>query len=1091
MNYNFNKRYEQKINFLKKNESGLFLDNSPTGTGKTYEMCKLMYKNKDDMKFYFITPLLKNLPFEELKGFYERNQDINNFEKDVIIIKANSDYILELKNIKDIPAEIKESDEYKELSKRIPFDNGSLDNQKVISEDIREKFEPNFRIKIKSYLNGIFEKKNIETINDKKKYIKEKEQWLVNLYPNIFIDDYKIILLSMKKFLTKNTIIFSTSYYFVDKLKENDVVILDEITDCKKNINDHFIEEASTNSMNTLGVFNNIYFAIKNKNITIIKDLKKLKNESKKIYKCYNLKNSLKSEDFNDNNNFLFQTKKISTISNKNQKFICKKNENTTSICMKDQIDKSSNEFYLSNLLMRISNYFYLIRSEINYNAREYINNKNFNITYEEARNTIKGILNIPNNSFFDEKSKIKVGSFKDTNDYYSRGFNLYELNDDLNHNEETYINSYILKMTAEYWLYKLAKRNKVFGLSATSFIDSVICNFDLSYLKRKLGKNYIIPSHNTEEEIEDYLNQKKETYKKEKIKINVFNGLKEEDDENIEMPKGISQYCEERYSCNLKAIRKFINDDNQKNILIFNSILPSDNKNEFNKECFEKNIERYRNKTNKDVVMHVLDSNDFEDNKRKILEDAANNDKKVIVFTTYKTIGAGQNMQYKINGENSKEEKDFDAIYLGAVSYIIPNLNDNKYGKRELIEYLNLIMSLSQKGELIPDDKNKFLKIAMQRMNGKIDIKKLPNLYNKESVNKAKFSNIVQAVGRITRANNKNKYISIYIEKVDKDIFSENNFNEIYLNPEMQAIKNNIINQECNENERNRKTNMIFNTSSIIENHIKYMHNNEEDQKNYKILREFILKHPVYPLNESGEYILNSSDKIYEEILNKFYFDIEGEAKYFWKESENPNEIEILMNDECSERGFKENNENKTNLNIFLNNNEGLKRYFKDNGYATSFKVDSNKMKIMDPNIFPIYKGYLGEIVGKYIFKNFLEIELHELNKEIFEKFDYKINDSIYVDFKNYNERNSSDESKQIDKIKAKIDKISKCSNISYSKIKVIIVNILTESRDEYSIRKIGNILIIPTLGYIKNNSYIVNDEANKDIKEFIKNEN
>ena len=65
------------------------------------------------------------------------------------------------------------------------------------------------------------------------------------------------------------------------------------------------------------------------------------------------------------------------------------------------------------------------------------------------------------------------------------------------------------------------------------------------------------------------------------------------------------------------------------------------------------------------------------------------------------------------------------------------------------------------------------------------------------------------------------------------------------------------------------------------------------------------------------------------------------------------------------------------------------------------------------------IYKGALGEVVGWLIFKNVMNVELKQiLDSDVFEVFDYKVNDDIYVDFKHWKETYDMPNSRLLDKI-------------------------------------------------------------------------
>lgn len=76
-----------------------------------------------------------------------------------------------------------------------------------------------------------------------------------------------------------------------------------------------------------------------------------------------------------------------------------------------------------------------------------------------------------------------------------------------------------------------------------------------------------------------------------------------------------------------------------------------------------------------------------------------------------------------------------------------------------------------------------------------------------------------------------------------------------------------------------------------------------------------------------------------------------------------------------------------------------GVKALFEKHGYATSFVPNEF---ILTPSMFNnIYKGALGEVVGKYILEQYAGVTLQEMPQEYFELFDYTLGNGVYVDFK------------------------------------------------------------------------------------------
>jgi len=74
------------------------------------------------------------------------------------------------------------------------------------------------------------------------------------------------------------------------------------------------------------------------------------------------------------------------------------------------------------------------------------------------------------------------------------------------------------------------------------------------------------------------------------------------------------------------------------------------------------------------------------------------------------------------------------------------------------------------------------------------------------------------------------------------------------------------------------------------------------------------------------------------------------------------------------------------------------------------------------------IYKGALGEKVGKFLIEQDGTLKLLDLDKDEFEKFDYKISNGVYIDFKYFGESTGKniDIEKLITKSEKKLDEIN-----------------------------------------------------------------
>lgn len=132
-----------------------------------------------------------------------------------------------------------------------------------------------------------------------------------------------------------------------------------------------------------------------------------------------------------------------------------------------------------------------------------------------------------------------------------------------------------------------------------------------------------------------------------------------------------------------------------------------------------------------------------------------------------------------------------------------------------------------------------------------------------------------------------------------------------------------------------------------------------------------------------------------------------------------------------------------------------GVKAHFEKYGYATSFAP--NEFLLTPPMFQNIYKGALGEVIGKYILEQYAGITLQEMPPEYFELFDYTLGNGVYVDFKLWKETMTVSANEEKEKIRAKLEK---CGGK-----KAIIINIMLEHDMQITSSDNGRIIEIPYL--------------------------
>ena len=86
-------------NFCKNKENGLFLLDMPTGFGKTFNVLEFIFENYDkeeykNTKFFFITTLKKNLPFNELRERFIKLGKATEFDQIAIKLESNVESVI-------------------------------------------------------------------------------------------------------------------------------------------------------------------------------------------------------------------------------------------------------------------------------------------------------------------------------------------------------------------------------------------------------------------------------------------------------------------------------------------------------------------------------------------------------------------------------------------------------------------------------------------------------------------------------------------------------------------------------------------------------------------------------------------------------------------------------------------------------------------------------------------------------------------------------------------------------------------------------------------------------------------------------------
>lgn len=1164
-------------------KTGLLLLDLPTGFGKTYEILKFIYDNyqKLDKKIVFLTELKKNLPHDTtLKKFFENDNRLSDFEKDVVFINSNSDCVLEnlIPNEKEIPEFIKESQEFRTLRRNIN-DFQSLSKKKDetsnrlserIKTEIQKENEPAFRQFISNlfYENGKKKEERIALLKDDKNF-----QWIAKVYPASLSFEKKIFFLSVDKFLVKNSPIIQKSYYFFDKdFLKNALIFIDEFDASKEVILKNIIETQLKKRVDIISLFEQIYSSFSSLTIPkiyyknsqkwekkkeknpdlqeIAQIIDNLRNEAIKINKEYNINYSVKTFGLSNQKNFLFHDYQYHTIVGDKKSFIYLQQDDEEQInnihfveVDKARKDKPS----VTEFLTAIKGFINYFKGGAKLIAENYqqIKNENPNtedFSFESALSSFFDELKLTKEQKeylldsiqvkqFQNKQKNQETEPKNDFSFYNNGFRYYDFEDSEMHDTKSKIFITDFDKTPEKLLLDLANNNLVVGISATAKMQTVIGNYDLKYLRKNLGYNFLELDKIEIQTLKSEFDKRNENYVsvkaeflgiedwKKSLKSFAFDKATTNEllTELENYQNSESQNFElKRYLKIAKVFQEFISNDNIQSFLcflnthptyeeksncklsvlemLFSAIVQKHKKEGAFEGIYEDSIfldskERKLTKNYKQLItksFRVLNSKDFEDKKEEILA-TLKTGQKLFLMTTYATLGAGQNIQYGLDnfdellangkikqtytpeGYDPDEFKDFDAIYLDKPSNLLVNINAEELNDFDVNKRIFQAEMLFQSNkifyqQLVYEIKKTFKQAYYKDRRFDIFFPKEVHrsLYSTEDYRNYVAKEVIQAIGRINRTHFKNNEVYIF---ADKEIAPHIKFfdtsNYLCLK-EFEALIAQAQFEEGKEPQENDKIMEIEQNNIYCHNWInakvrgKYW--NEQNIKDWQELREIVLKYPTVSKQEFENLAdLQDWQFIYVPILDADFKDFEPKNRCHFKQENDYASIKI----DFSGNG-KEVSAQTIHLPELMQIAE-LKNLFQSQDYATDFQISDY---IISPEIFNnIYKGALGEVIGKYIFENYIlhETNLQELPNEIFERFDFMLDKGIFIDFKFWNEENSQEQQVQIDKIFGL--KIPDIQQKGFEFSKVFIINILADIRFSIQTSQNGQLIEVPYL--------------------------
>jgi len=1058
--------------FAKKNDKGLVIFDAPVGIGKTTAAIDFIIDFINDNSLFgkeriiYITNLKTNLPYEDLKKRISRNC----YEKNCVVIKPFYEMILDAKDIfYKAPDSVKELQEYKELKNII----------KCIANKINDDFNNDNQAYLRHMINlvqTIVEPKFRKLMHVQIKYDENKDicNWLDSIYLTKSIKKSKVVFMSTMRFLSPIDT-FDETYvlYKNNELLSKSILIIDEFDSTKQIFLDNIINKGIKNNLDLIALVTSIYSQINSIDyLSLVKHMNQdnyspenIIEENKKkfsdLYNNYHMKYPLKQKEINRKQIFIFNEENKRYFPQK-ASYFCEFDQGTKryNIVKKDNYTKMEEGFYLTNYIQDLSymiSYFSNAIAMLSYNL---LKQSSEHITKEESIKSVLSYFKF-NKEYLDFiydktlyygnlKSNEKAPKFKY---FYQHGFSIISVEESNNHILNSNLKYFDFDSTPEQVIFELCDSSLVFALSATASINSVVCNYSQEFLKAKLKDNFYVLSDKHKKIIEKRLIEKEKCFENDSSvtihSINCENNDLFLDDARYKLDVydlSDKQHSSEYYENLLLRIQLLYKELSIKEI---HSLIMFFNKFEMN----DINIESLNEKLayDENIKIFELKSVNFNDEFKKI-EEWLKNGKKALVYTTYNTLGTGKNIQYEIPDDMKEKfypdlesvmKKDFDSIYLSLPTNLLENIK-NIYSKKDEHDKLFSISNaffqieyLYKNGTISERDKELLINRVFESIDG---TDKAINRTIDYSFNVAKV--IIQAIGRICRTPNKAKEVHIYVEKAIL----------IELSYICDAFDNNIINYEFKEILKKSKslreeidltTFNIINFSAQKFLFLLYRKHewSKEEIKEWKELREYVLKYPT-------DNCVRENNMKYI----KYYYKFDEEIReYYYESKAHCNKIYYLTTKR--DRRLKSVSDSYAKLNVLIKN-ESIKELFNRKKYAKRF--EKNKY-IMCPIIFQsVYLGALGEVCGKFILEDLLDIKLTDVNDDYFEYFDFVYND-YYFDFKNWISC-KMDRETIIPKIVKKLKKLNGK--------KVFVINLISES-DVYveRIDDENNIIEIPCL--------------------------
>ena len=694
------------------NENGLYLCELPTGFGKTFTSVKLIAEwicsHPSDGKIIFLTTLNKNLPEEELRSALGDAL----YDKSVLRIRSNFDEVVEKLPALAIPERF-QTESYQRLLRRVQryqravlHEAGDREYVMELEKRVREA-ESVFRSMITEHLRKAFptKVKRLEAIRHQDDF-----RWIGMLYPAVFTDDYRVLLMSVNKFLKKNSVLTEPSYEFIKApFIQNAIIFIDEFDATKATVKSEIIDRSLGMKNDFLVLFRQLHRMLSTQRLSrkmhdacakIDENekskytLEKLMQEAKEIEEKYHIRLSYKTVEtaVDRTQNFLLKDSSFHTVLQGGAKYIrahVNQQQNVVDIQFENGkqyfAEKQKDDVVIYSLIRDINRFLRHFKVFLFEWARHYRSLENDSRDSGRDRMSFENALASIMDKFELSASqrKLLLGELcepliwlKDEDiiphvSFYQDGMEIYEFEDNDAHNDSTAVNFIKVYDTPEKLLIYLAKQSQVIGISATAEITTVVGNYHLRYVEEMLGSLFHTTPQIVKERIRKKAEENSRAYHDGRISIQseiisadyegkelveicrMITGETEIADicANLITNQSVARYQSVRYCNVFRAMTEFWKHSTIQSMLYLGMALPKYQHPDFDRDLMKKLMNFAAVLCGcEDGKEHlaILTGEDF-DRQKKRLTARLSSGEKLFIMSSYSTLGAGQNLQYTV----------------------------------------------------------------------------------------------------------------------------------------------------------------------------------------------------------------------------------------------------------------------------------------------------------------------------------------------------------------------------------------------------------------------------------------------------------